>query len=50
MAQFPVDEPREIGKQKVKLTKKDMMMAKGSLQEKVLRKKIREIIRKVVSK
>jgi len=44
MEQFHIDEPREIGKQKVKVSRKDMMMAKDELQERVLRKKIREII------
>ena len=44
MAQFHIDEPREIGKQKVKISKKDMMIVKDELQEKVLRKKIREIV------
>ena len=44
MKQFHIDEPREIGKQKVKITKKDMMV-KDKLQEKLLRKKIREIIK-----
>jgi len=33
MKQFHIDEPREIGKQKVKITKKDMMV-KDKLQEK----------------
>ena len=45
MAQFHIDEPREIGKQKVKISKKDMMIAKDELQEKVLRKQIREIVK-----
>ncbi|MBT4206985.1 hypothetical protein HOE22_01430 [Candidatus Woesearchaeota archaeon] len=44
IAQFHIDKPREIGKQKVKISKREMMMAKDELQERVLRKKIREII------
>lgn len=50
MAEFHIDEPREIGKQKVRLSKKELMMAKDDLQERVLRKKIREIIEEEWSK
>lgn len=45
MKTFHVDEPREIGKQKVRVSKKELMMAKNDLQERVLRKKIREIVK-----
>jgi hypothetical protein len=39
IAQFHIDKPREIGKQKVKISKREMMMAKDELQE--LTKKFR---------
>jgi hypothetical protein len=46
IAQFHIDKPREIGKQKEKIMRKrNGMMVKDELQERVLRKKIREEIK-----
>ena len=46
MKTFHIDEPREIGKKKVKLSRKDFMTIKDDLTEVVVKKKLRELIRK----
>jgi len=48
MKTFHVDEPSEIGKKKVRVSPKELNMVKDELSEIVLRKKIREIIRKEI--
>ena len=49
MKTFHIDEPREIGKKKIRVTSKELNMVKDDLTERVLRKKIREIILRVLS-
>jgi hypothetical protein len=46
---FHIDEPREIGKKRDRVSSKDLKMVKTDLEERVLRKKIREIISRVLS-
>ena len=48
MRKFHIDEPREIGKKKIRVTSKELNMVKDDLTERVLRKKIREIISRVL--
>jgi len=48
MKTFHIDEPREIGKKKIRVTSKELNMVKDDLTERVLRKKIREIISRVL--
>ena len=48
MKTFHIDEPREIGKKRDRVSSKDLKMVKTDLEERVLRKKIREIISKVL--
>jgi hypothetical protein len=43
MKTFHIDEPREIGKKRIKVTPKDMMMVKKDLKERII--KIREKIK-----
>jgi hypothetical protein len=45
---FHIDEPREIGKKRDRVSSKDLKMVKTDLEERVLRKKIREIILRVL--
>jgi|LWDU01.1.fsa_nt_gi hypothetical protein len=44
MKTFHIDEPIEIGKKRIRVSKKDLTAVKDDLQERVLRKKIREEI------
>ena len=46
MKTFHIDEPREIGKKKLRISKNDLMAAKDELSEVVVKKKLRELIRK----
>ena len=46
MKKFHIDEPREIGKKKIKLSKSDFMDVKDELTEMAVRKKIRSLIKK----
>ena len=48
MRTFHIDEPREIGKRRDRVSSKDLKMVKTDLAERVLRKKIREIISRVL--
>ncbi len=48
MKTFHIDEPREIGKRRDRVSSKDLKMVKTDLEERVLRKKIREIILRVL--
>ena len=48
MKTFHIDEPNEIGKKRLRVTPKELNMVKDELSEIVLRKKIREIIRKEI--
>ena len=48
MRKFHIDEPREIGKKRDRISRKELNMVKDDLTERVLRKKIREIILRVV--
>jgi|TARA_B100000809_G_scaffold53495_1_gene48960 hypothetical protein len=48
MRKFHIDEPREIGKKRDRVSRKELNMVKDDLTERVLRKKIREIILRVL--
>ena len=48
MKKFHIDEPRVIGKKRLRISKKELNMVKDDLTERVLRKKIREIISRVL--
>jgi len=50
MKTFHIDEPREIGKKKVRLSRKELMMVKQDLTEKIVKKKLREYIKKQMEK
>ena len=46
MKKFHIDEPREIGKKRIRVSKNDLMAAKDELSEIVIRKKIKEMVKK----
>ena len=46
MKTFHVDEPREIGKKRIRVSRNDLIDAKDELTELVVKKKLRELIRK----
>ena len=46
MKSFHIDEPSEIGKKKIKVSRNDLMDLKDELTELVVKKKLRELIRK----
>jgi len=48
MRKFHIDEPREIGKKRDRISSKELEIVKTDLTERVLRKKIREIISRVL--
>ena len=48
MRKFHIDEPREIGKKRDRISRKELNMVKDVLTERVIRKKIREIILRVL--
>jgi len=48
MRKFHIDEPREIGKKRDRISRKELNMVKDDLTERVIRKKIREIILRVL--
>ena len=48
MKTFHIDEPREIGKKRDRISRKELNMVKDDLTERVIRKKIREIILRVL--
>ena len=48
MRKFHIDEPREIGKRRDRISAKELEIVKTDLTERVLRKKIREIISRVL--
>jgi predicted metal-binding transcription factor (methanogenesis marker protein 9) len=50
MKKFHIDEPREIGKKKVRVSPKELMMLKKDLTERVVKKKLREFIKKQMEK
>ena len=45
-----LDEPREIGKKKDRMSSKEMMMVKQNLTEKVLKEKLRKLVKKEIKK
>ena len=49
MNTFHVDEPREIGKKKDRLSSRDMMMVKQNLTEKVLKEKLKKLVKKEIN-
>ena len=49
MKTFHIDEPREIGKKKDRLSSKEMMMVKHNLTEKVLKEKLRKLVKKEIN-
>ena len=46
MKTFHVDEPREIGKKRIRVSRNDLMQVKDDLTELVIKKKLRELIRR----
>ena len=48
MRKFHIDEPREIGKRRDRISSRELEIVKTDLTERVLRKKIREIISRVL--
>ena len=48
MKEFHIDEPREIGRKKQRLSRGDISDIKDELTEVVIRKKIREVIKRVI--
>lgn len=48
MKTFHIDEPREIGKKKVRVSSKELNMVKNDLTERVVKKKLRELIKKEI--
>ncbi len=48
MKTFHVDEPREIGKKRIRVSRNDLMHVKDDLTELVIKKKLRELIRKEI--
>ena len=50
MKTFHIDEPGEIGKKKIKVSRNDFMDLKDELTERVVKKKLRELIRKELRK
>ena len=48
MRNIHIDEPREIGKKRDRISSKELEIVKTDLTERVLRKKIREIISRVL--
>ena len=49
MKTFHIDEPKEIGKRKDRLSSKELMMVKDELTEKVIKGKLREFVKKELS-
>jgi hypothetical protein len=50
MKTFNIDEPREIGKKRLKISSRDKMELKDDLTERLVVKKIKEIIKKELKK
>jgi hypothetical protein len=50
MKTFHIDEPREIGKKRLKISSRDKMELKDDLTERLVVKKIREIIKQELKK
>tara|TARA_Y100000758_G_scaffold266534_1_gene206736 strand:+ start:333 stop:488 length:156 start_codon:yes stop_codon:yes gene_type:complete len=48
MRKFHIDEPREIGKRRDRISSKELEIVKTDLTERVLRKKIREIVSRIL--
>ena len=48
MRTFHIDEPREIGKRRDRISSKELEIVKTDLTERVLRKKIREIVSRIL--
>jgi hypothetical protein len=46
MKKFHIDEPREIGKKRIRVSKNDLMAVKDELSEIVVRRKIKEMVKK----
>jgi hypothetical protein len=50
MKTFHIDEPREIGKKRLRMSSRDKMELKDDLTERLVVKKIREIIKQELKK
>ena len=48
MKTFHIDEPREIGKKKLRVSPKELAMVKDDLTEIVVKKKLREIVKEEI--
>lgn len=46
MKKFHIDQPREIGKKRIRVSKNDLIAAKDELSEIVVRRKIKEMVKK----
>ena len=46
MKTFHVDEPNEIGKKRIRVSRNDLMYVKDELTEFVVKKKLRELIKR----
>jgi len=46
MKKFHVDEPNEIGKKRIRVSRNDLIDAKDELTELVVKKKLRELIKR----
>jgi len=46
MKKFHVDEPNEIGKKRIRVSRNDLIDAKDELSEFVVKKKLRELIKR----
>ena len=50
MKTFHIDEPREIGKKKLRISSRDKQELRDELTERVVKKKLREFIKKQLEK
>ena len=50
MKTFHIDEPREIGKKKLRISSRDKRELRDELTERVVKKKLREFIKKQLEK
>ena len=50
MANFHIDEPREIGKKKLRISSRDKRELKDELTERLAIKKISEIVKQILKK
>jgi hypothetical protein len=49
MRKFHIDEPREIGKKRLRVTPKELNMVKNDLTELAVKKKLKELVKKEIA-